>query len=519
LTGLLAGLYAANRERVIAQQRFNEVRQLSNQLFDIDRQVLALPGSSKTRQMIVDTSLDYLRRLAADVRGDPELALDVGTAYMRVGRVQGVPISPNLGQSDNAEQNLQIAEKLIRSVLEKQPGNRTAYLRLSQIAHDRMLLALGRRPNTEALPLAQRSEKWLETYLSSGKVEEAEKNQVVIIGMNVANCYIRKDLADPGLRVLHRTIEIAKATNQPGQAGAAQIVMARSLRGNGDLDGALSVIREGVRLLEVPPAGQNRIMTAYGLALRTQGEILGEDNAISLGRSREAAEYLERSYRISLEAVRQDAIDSLSRIALFERGVKLAGILRHSDPRRAIEIYDEVLRHLAEVKNNSAARLGEAKTLARSTYALRQLGRTREAGERLDGALLRLKELQLYPAEQVEPGSEPDDVMRALADYESGSGRVQRGVEIYEELLAKIRASTSDTKTNLKAATDLSNIYAATAVLHRRAGQRDLASEVEARRLELWRHWERKLPNNSFVLRQIARIQKSEVPDQKSVPH
>jgi hypothetical protein len=61
----------ANRERAIAQQRFEEVRQLSNTLFEIDRQVLSLPGSAKARQFIVDTSLDYLRRLAEDVREDP----------------------------------------------------------------------------------------------------------------------------------------------------------------------------------------------------------------------------------------------------------------------------------------------------------------------------------------------------------------------------------------------------------------------------------------------------------------
>src|SRR5579864_7083092 len=78
IASLSAGLYVANRERAIAQRRFMEVRQLANKLFDIDVQVAQLPGSSKTRQLIVDTALDYLRRLIADVRMDPELALDVG---------------------------------------------------------------------------------------------------------------------------------------------------------------------------------------------------------------------------------------------------------------------------------------------------------------------------------------------------------------------------------------------------------------------------------------------------------
>jgi hypothetical protein len=50
------------------------------------------------------------------------------------------------------------------------------------------------------------------------------------------------------------------------------------------------------------------------------------------------------------------------------------------------------------------------------------------------------------------------------------------------------------------------DIYRALARLHRRMGQPARASGVESRRLELWQHWDRKLPNNAFVRRQIAAI-------------
>jgi len=45
--------------------------------------------------------------------------------------------------------------------------------------------------------------------------------------------------------------------------------------------------------------------------------------------------------------------------------------------------------------------------------------------------------------------------------------------------------------------------YAAMSGLHRRTSQPEQAAELDARRLELWRHWDRKLPDNSFVRRQI----------------
>ena len=141
VASLAAGLLIANRQRVLAVRRFGEVRQLAGKLFDIDVQVAQLPGGSKTRQLIVDTALEYLKRVTVDVRIDPGLALELGTAYMRVARVQGVNISPNLGETAQAEQTARKAQDIIDRVLAAQPHNRMALLRAGQIAHDRMILA------------------------------------------------------------------------------------------------------------------------------------------------------------------------------------------------------------------------------------------------------------------------------------------------------------------------------------------------------------------------------------------
>ena len=77
---------------------------------------------------------------------------------------------------------------------------------------------------------------------------------------------------------------------------------------------------------------------------------------------------------------------------------------------------------------------------------------------------------------------------------------------IYDALLAKIMASTPKPESKLEDATGLSNIYRDMAQLHRRAGQTSQASDFDSRRLNLWQHWDRRLPNNSFVRRQISAI-------------
>jgi tRNA A-37 threonylcarbamoyl transferase component Bud32 len=94
---LVLGIYIANRERAIAEQRFSQVRDLSNQVFKLDNEIRDLPGSTKARHALVTLSLEYLERLGAQARGDKDLALEIGSAYLSVAELQGVPGNPNLG--------------------------------------------------------------------------------------------------------------------------------------------------------------------------------------------------------------------------------------------------------------------------------------------------------------------------------------------------------------------------------------------------------------------------------------
>jgi serine/threonine protein kinase len=505
IASLSTGLYVANRERAMAQRRFADVRQLANKLFDIDVQARELPGSTKTRQLIVDTALEYLGRLAADVRGDPELALEVGNAYMRVARVQGVPISPNLGQMAQAEQNLRNADLFIRQVLVSQPGNRKALLRSAQIAHDRMVLARFNGRPEEELPLAQQSAEWLEKFHTE-KSDQSEASAILSTYLNVADAHTRGQKFDDALRLGRRGIELARSFGNQSYVGNFLWAEAEVFRSRGDLDEALKTVQKSVSLLDPGPRqdGQGQQTMGFILALINQGKILAEYDAVSMGRYEEAMVPLERAFRIADDFVHQDANDQLSRNRLASAGVNLADALRHSDDRRALDVYDHTLRHLAEVKNNSSFRRFEVSALVGSSYPLRRLGRSAEARQRLNAAMDRLRQLKLYPAEKIKLGSEAEDTLRALADYEAGNGNVSGAIEGYQRLLDRIQSTKPNPEANLFEAVRLSSLYQAEAALHRDlAGQANLASTLEARRLELWRHWDSKLPNNAFVRRQL----------------
>jgi tRNA A-37 threonylcarbamoyl transferase component Bud32/tetratricopeptide (TPR) repeat protein len=502
VASLAGGALVANRQRAIAQRRFMQVRQLSNKLFDIDTEVRQVPGTTKARELIVSTSLEYLQRLAEDAKGDIGLAFELGNAYLSVARVQGVPIGLNLGHTDEADRSLRMAERLMDSVLLSQPGNRTALSRSAQIARDRMIIAEVRSRHEDVLTFGRKSEELLSEYERSGKVDRPEAEEVIRAYTNIANCYATENQWADAIRLSRHAKELALAAGLPRRAGSALLILAKAFHSSGDLEEALQASREAVRLLE-PPAGTRNTAESLALvaALVREGEILGDENTVSLGRPEEAVAPLERAYAITEDLARQDPNDGESRARLFNASVPLARILRQQHARRALILYDHTLNRLAELPNNVRAQRKEIWVLAASTYALRRLGRNAEVRNRLDAALVRLRALKLYPAD--ETGAESYEVLCAIADHEAAIGNVPRATEVYEELLHKMVTANPKSNDNLDAAVDLTRVYAAYAALHRRAGQIDLAFALETRRLELWRHWDRKLPNNTFVRRQL----------------
>ncbi len=505
IASLSAGLYIANRERALAQKRFMEVRQLANKLFDIDARARELPGSTKTRQFIVDTSLEYLGRLAADVQNDPGLALEVGNAYMRVARVQGVPIGANLGQLDKATGNLKIADEMMQRVLKAQPGNRTAMLRSAQIAHDRMLLANYQSRDDEALRFAGASADWLEKF-HAVKTDGAEDSAILNTYLNVANRYVSANQFDKALALTSRAIDLAGIYDFPAYRGTLLWVKTRILQRQGNLAAALAAIHESVVLLD-----NSGSKVGYGqrsnlaTALVYEGRILDDETGISLGQPEEAEKPLQRAFDIVDAQAHQDPNNHNDAGGLANAAVPLGATLR-ADPRRALAIFDHALGHLTDVKSDAHLQSYVARLLVGSSYPLRRLGREAEAGKRLDSAFDLLRRLKYYPASQIDPGSETAQAVCALADHEAATGNAARALQDYRELLDQVAASKPEPETNLVDAAGLSEIYAGMTVVARQAKQPAQASDTEARRRELWRHWEQKLPGNPFVERQLAMI-------------
>jgi tetratricopeptide (TPR) repeat protein len=86
-TGVSAAMaLQAERERALADRRFEQVRGIANaMMFDVHDAVKQLPGSLEARRLILDRSLEFLEAMDAEAGGDPALAKDLAIGYGRVG--------------------------------------------------------------------------------------------------------------------------------------------------------------------------------------------------------------------------------------------------------------------------------------------------------------------------------------------------------------------------------------------------------------------------------------------------
>ena len=207
------------------------------------------------------------------------------------------------------------------------------------------------------------------------------------------------------------------------------------------------------------------------------------------------------------EAVLRDSKDSASRGRLGTIARELGKILSDRDPRRALAVYEVGIRRLGETPNRVKARRDRAVLLARSSYPLRRLHRPSEAKRRLDAAFAVLTDTKDYPADRIRLGSHVYAAVCALADHEAETGDPRRALEMYEQLLDRVMATGPDALGDLRDTPKLSRIYGALAALYRRSGDPASADVMNARRVELWSSWQRKLPQNAFIRRQLEEAQ------------
>src|ERR1022692_4328607 len=502
---LSTGLYVANRERKVAEQRFAQVRQLANKFIELDNKIRGLPGSTKIRMQMVTDSLQYLTFLGSDVHGDKDLALEIAYAYVRVAHAQGDPTSPNLGQFAEAEASLNNASRFVDAVLAQDPVNRRGLFIAATIAHDRMELAGNRGDQAAGLKYAVATTALIERFMNTQPTELRDLYSMRYFYVNVASTYIDARRLDDAVRYCQRALDVpVPAPKANAMRGVALTVMGYARWQSGDLDGALKTTLDSIGLKKTEAAdGQPALRINLAGGYDHEGMILGRADAEpSLGRSDEALADFYKALDIAEDLAQKDANDYLSRDNVATASLEIGNILRHRNPQNALTIYDHALARIREARSNISAQRDEAELLAGSSYPLRWAGRDQEAEQRIARAFELLSQAKRYPLDKVEPMSDTYDSLRAQADDYAETGQTDKAIAAYRELLDKLMAWKPDLQNDLRDATCISRTWTALANLLRRTGRTAETDRLEVQRTELWTHWKDKLPNAQFLLRQ-----------------
>ena len=366
VVALSVGLYAVNRERAVAERRFQQVRQLANKVLDLDRVMRDLPGSTKARQGIVQISKEYLEGLESEAGDDADLGFELANAYVRLARTQGVPSHPNLGLLAEAKESLVRADALLQNVLRAAPANRTALLTFAQISQELMILADTDKRDDDALADARRAISRLQRLQDLGGLSPAEAQAASMVLINVALLHKNLHRYDDCVAYARKAIEILPPQAPEDHRANALSLIADSLRFSGDLTGALKAITEARTEIDRMTLRSHPAMINRYNVLWRQGVILGGDDQNSLDRPDEAIVTLQEAVDILEDLAKRDPDDVLARTRFASAGRDLAGILRHRDPERALAVYEQALMRIREVKNTRGRR-GEAQLMAASS--------------------------------------------------------------------------------------------------------------------------------------------------------
>src|SRR5262249_50340574 len=101
-----------------------------------------------------------------------------------------------------------------------------------------------------------------------------------------------------------------------------------------------------------------------------------------------------------------------------------------------------------------------------------------------------LEAAKILPAAKVELDSAAFAVLEAQALEAQASGDRKRAQALYEDLLHRVEAANPDLSTDLRDIPRMSALYDALG--------------LQDRRLELWQHWNQRLPGNPFVQKHLA---------------
>ncbi|HXA68275.1 MAG TPA: hypothetical protein VNV82_24145, partial [Bryobacteraceae bacterium] len=284
LLTLAAGVGATLRQARIANERFNDARQMAHSfLFDYHDAIVALPGAIELRRKLVQDGLVYLDRLSKQAGGDAGLQLELAGGYMKVADVQASANGDNLGDVRGGQVSYRKAIALLEELNRRDPANQEIqellgmadrfYGQLSQQAGDPRTAADRVRKGIALFErlCANGQYKMKQTLYSGSRYFGMDDRRNVLSGSYVAMGRVMGDPSVPNLgnqqeaeRWYRRNIAFLESLppdkNRLGAIGFNHGYLATLKSYAGDYQGELAETRKAVeiklRVIQMPPVTQ-----------------------------------------------------------------------------------------------------------------------------------------------------------------------------------------------------------------------------------------------------------------------
>ena len=214
----------ARQQRAQSEQRFNDLRQVANSLmFEFYDSIKDLAGATPAKALLIQSSREYLDRLARDAKDDASLQQELATAYIKLGDIQGSPRQADLGDAAGARISYGNALAILEPMLPAQPNDRALHL-LAASAYTRLASIAPAQQATDLLGKALRIEQDLAARNpGDAKLRQELGNTYEELSLHFGNPYALNYVlgARQGLDYANRALQIREqlyreAPNDPG---------------------------------------------------------------------------------------------------------------------------------------------------------------------------------------------------------------------------------------------------------------------------------------------------------------
>jgi tetratricopeptide (TPR) repeat protein len=380
MAGLSGGMFVANRERAIAQQRFLQVRQLAGRFIELHDDVAQLPGSTKIREKMVTTALEYLHNLSESSGNDSKLLGEIGQVYEKVAQAQGAPGQPNLGRAEDALRSFRKAVEFESRAAALDPAYR---IDLASFRTELSYLAMLNGYFFEA----RQNLDTAASLLAQIRTENPEDVELLVLAARVAG--IRGDLSELDENFHDELAFFQEAAQlhdeylrrKPGNAARvrafrATTLVAWALADNQRYGEALAALHERApvinALLAAEPENLNYLRQKMAAA-NYEGQIYDNETGKCLGKPLEAVTALRHYVEIARKLAAADPNNASARLSLASAYYKLSWPLGKIDPRQSIRVAEDAVQlfneDLARNPHDRVIRSGRARALRHLAYA------------------------------------------------------------------------------------------------------------------------------------------------------